>query len=226
MPGQRAALVIIDLQYDFLPGGALGVANGHEVVTVVERLLDAIDWALVVASQDLHPSHHVSFASRHQMEPFTSTLVPRPGRSELWKQELWPDHCVQGTRGCHIHASIKERLDSRPQAAVHVIHKGTDADVDEYSAFASDESKLKLKSLLKEHDIKTLFVVGLATDFCVRASTLDALTLVSQDVRVYIVREGVKGVDDTRSRETVLPELEAAGACLVSEHDIKSLLAD
>ncbi|GAA5913569.1 hypothetical protein JCM5296_001427 [Sporobolomyces johnsonii] len=228
------ALLIVDPQYDFLPpSGSLAVAHGDTILPHVYRLLDEGNWTLVVASQDLHPPSHISFASRHGVEPFGTTTVRHPRTGEEVKQELWPDHCVEGTRGAGggegaarqvgREGDGNRRFDSRERGNA----QGTDRDFDAYSAFAVPLSSstqdgspelAPLSQLLHEAHIDTLVVCGLATDFCVRASVLAALEA-GQAARtpwkVLVVKEAVKGVHPDEE-ERVLSELEAAGAKVVS----------
>ncbi|GAA5849408.1 hypothetical protein JCM9279_000895 [Rhodotorula babjevae] len=251
-----AALLLVDVQYDFLPpSGALGVPSGDDVLPVCHDLLDRGDWALVVASQDYHPSGHISFASTHSLPAFSSTRVadPRSGTDAKDKeQELWPDHCVQGTKGCEIEEGVRRRMDERSEKGTRceVVRKGSDRDLDAYSSFASplshpSSSPSPLTQLLLDAHITTLVVVGLATDFCVRASVLDALSQpwarapprsssepserddeasAPPPGRVLVVREGTRGVDPERS-ERVLRELEAHGARVVGVDEALRVVA-
>ncbi|GAA6041772.1 hypothetical protein JCM8097_008327 [Rhodosporidiobolus ruineniae] len=223
-----AALILIDLQNDFLPpDGALAVPGGDAILErAVYPLIDEGEWELVVASQDYHPSGHISFASRHNLPPFSSTLVslpPERGGAQI-EQELWPDHCVRETRGCEFETGVQERLDRLRASGgrVEVVQKGADIDLDAYSAFAiplsdPNQDESPLTRLLLAAAIDTLVVVGLATDFCVRASVLAAIAAAQHSKRrwkVLVVREGVKGVFAERE-EAVLKELEEAGAEVV-----------
>ncbi|GAA5919642.1 hypothetical protein JCM6882_004877 [Rhodosporidiobolus microsporus] len=242
-----AALILVDVQYDFLPpSGALAVPTGDAILPHVYRLLEEGEWGIVVASQDYHPRGHVSFASRHGRSPFSSIEVPLPpsrGGGQI-TQELWPDHCVQGTRGCELEEGVRKRLDAIQASGgkIEVIQKGCDVDLDAYSAFAiplsaanQDESPLARTlfgarpSALASHvtsspsfppvdaNIDTVVVCGLATDFCVRATVLAALES-AQGARVawrvLVVREGVKGVFADKEEE-VLQELRTRGAEVV-----------
>jgi nicotinamidase/pyrazinamidase len=163
----KDALVVVDVQHDFLPGGALAVAHGDAVVAPIAAL--APRFATVVATQDWHPPGHVSFASSHPgRNPYETAELPQ-GR-----QELWPDHCVQGSRGASLHPGL-------PDAAISlVLRKGTRRDVDSYSAFREnvgpDGSRptTGLGAWLAARGARRVFVCGLARDFCVRASAVDA----------------------------------------------------
>ncbi|BGP18760.1 hypothetical protein JCM10213v2_006839 [Rhodosporidiobolus nylandii] len=227
----HSALLLVDIQHDFLPpSGALAVPQGDSILPgAVYRLLDEGKWDLVVASQDFHPPSHISFASRHRLPPFSSTSVALPsqrGGGEK-EQELWPDHCVQGTWGCEFDEGVQERLrrieEGGDGGKVEVVRKGTDIDLDAYSAFAvplssANQSESALTRLLLDSHITTLVVVGLATDFCVRATVLAALEAAAAakvQWRVLVVREGVKGVYPEKE-EATLSELREKGAEVVS----------
>lgn len=161
------ALLVVDLQHDFLPGGALAVPAGDEVVAPIARLAPA--FAMVVATQDFHPPGHVSFASAHPgRRPYESLSLPQGA------QELWPDHCIQGTRGAVLHAGLPDR------ALTLVLRKGTRREVDSYSAFRENAGPdgrrptTGLAAWLQARGVRRVFVCGLARDFCVRWSALDA----------------------------------------------------
>ncbi|HEX9051826.1 MAG TPA: nicotinamidase [Anaeromyxobacter sp.] len=162
----RDALVVVDLQHDFLPGGALAVGGGDAVVAPIAALAPA--FATVVATQDWHPPGHVSFASAHPgRRPYETVALPHGS------QELWPDHCVAGSRGAALHPAL-------PDAAITlVLRKGTRRDVDSYSAFRENvgpdgsRPSTGLGAWLKARGIRRAFVCGLARDFCVRATAVD-----------------------------------------------------
>ena len=163
---RRDALLVIDLQHDFLPGGALAVREGDRVIAPIAEL--ACRFATVVATQDFHPLRHVSFASTHGRPPFTPFTVE--GRERM----LWPDHCVAGTRGAALHPSL-------PDARVTLIlRKGTRRAIDSYSAFREDadaggeRASTGLGAWLKAREVGRVYLTGLARDYCVKASALDA----------------------------------------------------
>ena len=156
-------LVVVDVQNDFMPGGALAVPRGDEVVALINRIATRFD--NVVLTQDWHPRGQVSFASAHPgRKPFETIDLP------YGKQVLWPDHCVQGTPGAGFHAQL-----DIPKAQL-VVRKGYHHEVDSYSAFLEADRKTRtgLAGYLKERGVKRLFFCGLATDFCVAWSALDA----------------------------------------------------
>jgi len=165
------ALLVVDLQRDFLPGGALGVAGGDEIVAPVAALASrfAGRFATVVATQDWHPPGHVSFASSHPgAVPFTT--LPRP----VGPQELWPDHCVRASSGAALHPALPD------EAVTLVLRKGTRREVDSYSAFRENvgpdgrRPTTGLGAWLSARGVRRVFVCGLARDFCVRFSAVDA----------------------------------------------------
>ncbi len=163
----RDALLVVDLQHDFLPGGALGVAGGDRILAPVAAL--APRFATVVATQDWHPPGHVSFASSHPgAQPFT--LLPRP----VGAQELWPDHCVRRSHGAALHPALPDEV------VTLVLRKGTRPDVDSYSAFRENvgpdgqRPTTGLGGWLAARGVRRVFLCGLARDFCVRASAVDA----------------------------------------------------
>jgi len=175
------ALILVDLQNDFCPGGALAVPHGDEVIAVANRLMPR--FPLVVATQDWHPADHGSFARSHAGgKPFDlGELAGLP-------QVLWPAHCVQGTPGAELHAG----LDRTRIAAV--LPKGTDRTVDSYSGFV-DNGRRKTTGLadwLRRHHVDAVTVMGLATDYCMKATTLDAVAL---GLATRVVLDGCRGVE-------------------------------
>ncbi|MGI9614755.1 MAG: bifunctional nicotinamidase/pyrazinamidase, partial [Acidimicrobiales bacterium] len=160
------ALLLIDIQIDFLPGGALAVADGDAVVAVANSLLD--EYELVVATQDWHPADHRSFASQHDGHEIGEVID-----LEGLDQVLWPDHCVERSAGAAFASELRvERID-------HVVRKGTDRNVDSYSGFF-DNARRKatgLHELLAGLEVDAVDIVGLATDYCVQFSALDVVDL-------------------------------------------------
>jgi nicotinamidase/pyrazinamidase len=165
----RTALIVADAQPDFLPGGALAVAGGDQILAPLGKLLTSNRFSLIVATQDWHPPHHVSFASSHpRKRPFDT--IELYGREQV----LWPDHCVQGTPGAALYADL-------PWHGVSaIIRKGTDPHVDSYSAFrnnwnaAGERTPTGLAGYLRERGIDAVVVCGLARDYCVRWTAEDA----------------------------------------------------
>ena len=175
------ALVVIDVQNDFCPGGALAVADGDAVVPVINRLLAGFDH--VVLTQDWHPAGHSSFASQHPgMAAFSTTAM------SYGEQTLWPDHCIQGTQGAAFHPDLVWT------SAELVLRKGYRAAIDSYSAFFENdhETPTGLGGYLKERGISKLTMAGLATDFCVGFSALDARRL---GFEVTVATDGCRAID-------------------------------
>ena len=202
------ALVLVDLQYDFMPGGALAVARGDETVPVAQRLMPRFD--TVVATQDWHPPDHGSFADNHpNRKPYDlHELAGLP-------QVLWPPHCVQGTRGAELH----DDLDRARITAV--FRKGTDPAIDSYSGFYDNGHRKAtgLADWLNARGITELFVLGLATDYCVKYTTLDARQL---GFAVSLVVDGCRGVNiDPNDSDRAIEEMRAAGATIVDSATIR-----
>jgi nicotinamidase/pyrazinamidase len=192
-----SALVVVDIQYDFLPGGSLAVNDGDAIIPLVNRLGRRFE--NVVLTQDWHPAGHVSFASSHKgAAPFSLIDLP------YGKQVLWPDHCVQGSHGAALSADL-----ALPRAQL-VIRKGFHPDVDSYSGFfeADRRTPTGLTGYLKERGIGRLFVVGLATDFCVAWTALDARR---QGFETVVVEDACRAIDHDGSLGRALADMDAAG---------------
>jgi nicotinamidase/pyrazinamidase len=198
-------LLLIDLQYDFMPGGALAVAHGDEVVPVANRLAQA--FSHVVLTQDWHPAQHVSFAANHAgRQPFETIALP------YGEQVLWPTHCVQGTAGAELHRDLHV-----PHARA-VIRKGHHADVDSYSAFleADRVTPTGLAGYLRETGAhgaahggaKRVYCCGLATDYCVAWSALDAR---AAGFEVVLIEDASRAIDLNGSLAAAWEQLRAAG---------------
>jgi nicotinamidase/pyrazinamidase len=197
----RDLLLVVDMQNDFCPGGALAVPQGDEIVPVVNRL--ARDFAHVVLTQDWHPPGHSSFASAHPGHAVFST-VDMPYGTQI----LWPDHCVRGSAGAAFHPAL-----DIPRAEL-VLRKGYHAAIDSYSAFRENDRKTAtgLASYLKERGFERVTLCGLATDFCVFYSALDA---VAAGFATTVVIEACRGIDRDGSIAQALDEMRAAGVTLV-----------
>lgn len=205
-PDDASALLVIDVQNCFLPGGSLAVKDGDQVVPVINRI--AKNFANVVMTQDWHTAGHISFASSHAgKKPFETVDLP------YGKQVLWPDHCVQGTDG----ASLSKDL-SIPQAEL-IIRKGFHKDVDSYSAFTEADGKTTtgLAAYLEARQIKRLFVAGLATDFCVAWTALDAR---KAGFETYVVEDACRGIDTQGSLAKAWADMAKAGVKRIQSADI------
>jgi nicotinamidase/pyrazinamidase len=185
-----AALVLVDIQNDFCPGGALAVDEGDQIVPVVNRLMPL--FPLVISTYDWHPENHISFKERGGP---------------------WPPHCVQGTRGAELHPEIdSDRIDMH-------LRKASTPDKDEYSEFAGfDEAGHTLDEVLKSENVRRVFVVGLATDYCVRATVLDGL---KAGYDVYAVTDAMRAVNvNPDDGAKALEEMALSGARLVTSDEV------
>jgi nicotinamidase/pyrazinamidase len=197
MVPMRACLLVVDVQNDFCPGGALAVPKGDEVVPVVNRLAERFED--VVLTQDWHPRGHISFASSHPgKKPFETIVLP------YGQQVLWPDHCVQATRGAAFHDQLQ-----LAKAQV-VIRKGFHRAIDSYSGFveADRETSTGLAGYLKERGFATLYVCGLATDFCVAWTALDGR---AAGFDVSVVEDACRAIDLEGSLARAWGDMAAAG---------------
>ncbi len=202
------ALLIVDIQNDFCPGGALAVPDGDTIIPVVNKLIDHFD--VIIQTQDWHPENHSSFASSHDgKDPFDTVEM------DYGTQVLWPDHCVQGSEGAEFHKDLNT-LKSQV-----VIRKGFRKDIDSYSTFFENDQKTAtgLKGYLKQRGITDLYTVGLATDFCVKWSILDGI---DEGFNMHIVENAVKGIDLNGSLEEAWDEMKKKGVKLTQSKDILS----
>jgi nicotinamidase/pyrazinamidase len=197
----KKTLIVVDIQNDFVPGGALAVPDGDAVVPVANRLMPQYD--LVVATQDWHPADHQSFASQHPGK--------QPGdviRLAGLEQVLWPDHCVQGTPGA---AFVKALHTTHFRK---IFHKGTDPDIDSYSGFFDNGHRKStgLDAFLKEQGVTAFDIMGLATDYCVKFTVLDALKL---GFGVTVIPAGCRGIDlNPGDCEKAIEDMKRTGATL------------
>jgi nicotinamidase/pyrazinamidase len=200
------ALVVIDLQNDFCPGGALAVAGGDEIVPVVNSLGKRFDHALM--TQDWHPRGHISFASAHPGAQPYSTMEAAYGT-----QTLWPDHCVQGTAGAELHPGL-----SIPHAEL-ILRKGFRASIDSYSAFLENDhfTATGLAGYLRERGLKRLFLCGLAYDFCVRFSAIDGTAL---DFECLVIEDACRAVGLPGSVKATDQAFEEAGIQRIRVSDL------
>jgi nicotinamidase/pyrazinamidase len=201
------ALILVDLQYDFCPGGALAVARGDETIAVANRLIPY--FSTVVATQDWHPADHDSFAIRHPGKQ-AGDVIDLAGAPQV----LWPPHCVQGTPGAELHADL-------PRAKItEVFPKGTDRTIDSYSGFFDNGHKKStgLADWLRERWITRVYVMGLATDYCVKATVLDARQL---GFDTWVIEDGCRAVElAPGDGDRAFAAMRAAGATLVESGSI------
>lgn len=205
-PAASAALVVIDVQNDFCPGGALAVADGHAVVPLVNRVLRR--FGTRVYTQDWHPADHRSFAASHPgAAPFSLTEMP------YGPQVLWPTHCVQGTPGADFHPALE--LD----AADLILRKGFRPHVDSYSAFYENDrtTPTGLAGYLRERGVDAVWLAGLATDFCVHYSALDAARL---GFAVTLLEDACREIDLDGSHAAALAAMAGAGVALARASEL------
>ena len=204
-----AALVIVDVQNDFCPGGNLAVNGGDQVVPVINKLRNAFN--TVVLTQDWHPAGHSSFASTHKAEPFTTKEM------DYGTQVLWPDHCVQNSEGAEFRSDLTlSRGDGN-----WIIRKGTNPAIDSYSAFFENDQKTRptfndgktFTEKMKERGVKTLVFTGLAFDYCVGWNALDA------------VKEGFNAVVVEDATRAIAPDTEAAMRKQLADAGVKVVKA-
>jgi nicotinamidase/pyrazinamidase len=201
------ALLLIDLQYDFCPGGALAVARGDETIPVANRLMPK--FSTIIATQDWHPKEHGSFATNNGKQPYDlGELAGLP-------QVMWPAHCVQNTRGAELHHELDRNL------ITEVFRKGTDPAIDSYSGFFDNGHRRStgLGDWLKQRDVSELCILGLATDYCVKFTALDALKL---GFEVTVVADGCRGVNiSADDSEKAIAQMRGAGAKIAASHAVE-----
>ncbi len=202
------ALILVDIQNDFLPGGALAVTDGDAVIAVANALAPA--FSLVVATQDWHPAGHESFASQHA-DRSPGEVIDLHGLPQV----LWPDHCVQGSSGAEFAAALTVTPDA-------VFQKGTDQRVDSYSGFFDNGRRhaTGLAEFLRGKGVDSVFVMGLATDYCVRFTALDAA---SCGFDTTLVEDGCRGVElSAGDVQAAVDEMRAAGIAIVTSAQVES----
>ena len=201
------ALILVDLQNDFLPGGALAVPEGDQVIEVANRLIPKFE--LVIATQDFHPANHQSFASQHSRKE-VGEIIQLEGQEQI----LWPDHCISGTNGAELASNLlRERIS-------HVVPKGTDPNIDSYSGFFDNGHRqvTGLHDLLQSHNINRLFIMGLATDYCVKFTVLDALQL---GHKVHLIQDGCRGVNLNEGDVAhAIQQMQTSGARIINSDEI------
>jgi nicotinamidase/pyrazinamidase len=187
------ALILVDIQNDFMPGGPLAVPGGDEIIPLVNELQNS--FTLVVATQDWHPQSHKSFASNHPgKKPFESITL------HGLEQVLWPDHCIQGSRGAQIHPAI---LINKVEG---IFRKGMDPEIDSYSGFYDNGYKKStgLAGYLRERKIKKVYVCGLAADYCVYYTAKDSL---KENFETYFIEDATRAIDTNgfvKAKENIL----------------------
>jgi len=205
-PKADSALLVVDIQNSFTPGGSLAVNKGDEIIPLVNRLARRFD--NVVLTQDWHPADHISFASSHPgKQPFELIDLP------YGRQVLWPDHCVQGSDGAALHEGV-----DIPHAQL-IIRKGFNRHVDSYSAFleADRVTKTGLDGYLASRGIRTVYIAGLATDFCVAWTALDARKF---GLDAIVIEDACRAIDTNGSLAAAWRDMEAAGVKRMHAHQL------
>ena len=203
----KQALILVDIQNDFVPGGALPVAEGDRVVPIANRLQKHFD--LIVATQDWHPANHGSFASQHAGKTI-GDVIDLHGLPQV----LWPDHCVQRSNGAEFHPDLDRSRVAR------VFQKGVDPEIDSYSGFFDNGHRrgTGLAEYLKSQGVTHVFVCGLATDYCVKFTALDALKL---GFKTHLIEDACRGVNlRPGDGQRAVEEMRAAGVTVTNSQDI------
>ena len=202
------ALLVTDVQNDFCPGGGLAVPNGDEIVPLVNSI--ANDFDHVLFTQDWHPAGHLSFASSHEgKEPFDTIEL------DYGEQILWPDHCVQGTTGAAFHPDLNV------DRGELIIRKGFRQQIDSYSAFFENDKRTPtgLTGYLRERGIDTLYLVGLALDFCVHWTAFDGR---KQGFDVVVIKDATRAIDTQGSLDHAMRRMQDAGAEITTIDEIRA----
>jgi len=203
----KKALIMIDLQNDFCPGGSLAVPEGDQVIPLANALQPQFDW--VIATQDWHPKAHTSFASNHPGHKVGEVVMV-----EGLPQILWPNHCVQHTQGAEFHPQLDTHKITK------IFQKGINKHIDSYSAFFDNahQRSTGLNDFLREKGIEEVYMIGLATDYCVKYSVLDAVQL---GFHVYVIEDACRGVE-LKSGDSMraIEEMKIAGAKMIRSKDL------
>lgn len=206
--GNRA-LLIIDIQNDFLPGGSLAVPDGDEIIPLVNKLQEKFE--LIIATKDWHPKNHKSFASQHKYKR-TGDIVILNGQEQI----LWPDHCVQNSFGSEFPSTLNTEKIER------VFYKGMDKNIDSYSGFLdNNRKKTGLEEYLKQKQVKDIYIAGLATDYCVKYTAFDGK---AAGFNVFVIEDVCRGVDLNKGDvEKALKEMEEKGIKMIKIMGIENL---
>jgi nicotinamidase/pyrazinamidase len=202
----ESALIVVDIQNDFCPGGVLAVPDGDAIIPAANSLLAA--YPISVLTQDWHPLNHCSFASAKSLPPFSLDTSAEP------PNVLWPDHCVAGTKGADFHPALQS------WKARFIIRKGTRKELDSYSAFFENDgvTPTGLSGLLSSLGIQRVLVCGLATDYCVKATALDARRV---GFKVVIVEDAIKGIDaNPGDIDKAKKQMRDAGCVFAKTHEL------
>jgi nicotinamidase/pyrazinamidase len=209
---KKSALIMVDIQNDFCEGGSLAVPEGGRIVPLANQVQALFD--LVIATQDWHSEDHTSFASNHPGYHVGDTIDIK-GVTQI----LWPDHCIQGSKGALFHP----QLDTHK--VKHIVHKGIDKNIDSYSAFF-DNAHLRdteLNDYLRGEQVDDIFILGLATDYCVKYTALDAVHL---GFHVYVIQDACRGVElQPGDSARAINEMREAGVIIIEAKDITHYLS-
>ena len=200
----KTALIVVDVQNDFCEGGALEVKNGNDVIPVINSLVASRKFDLIIATQDWHPGEHKSFASNHKSKSVYE-IIKLNGIDQV----LWPDHCIQRTKGArfHNHLYLGKKF--------KVFKKGTNPEIDSYSGFYDNDHKSStgLTDYLIKNEVSDVFVTGLATDYCVKFTALDSI---KEGFKTFVIKDAVRGVNVNRDDSNIaFNDLKKAGVKLV-----------
>ena len=206
----NSVLLVVDVQNGFTPGGNLAVTHADQIIPLINQL--STQFSHVVLTQDWHPDNHISFVDNHQdKQPYQQIEL------DYGQQVLWPKHCVQGTQDAKFHPDLKI------EHAQLIIRKGCNPQIDSYSAFqeADRQTKTGLAGYLKERGIEQVFVVGIATDFCVAWSAIDSAHL---GFKTYVIEDACQGIDLNGSLAEAWQNMQQAGVIRIQAHDVVSHL--
>ncbi|MEM9490758.1 MAG: bifunctional nicotinamidase/pyrazinamidase [Myxococcota bacterium] len=201
------ALVLIDIQNDFCPGGSLAVPDGDQVISIANRMQKHFE--LIVATQDWHPANHGSFAANHK-DKTPGQVIDLHGLEQV----LWPVHCVQDSRG----AQFVDELDM--ERVAQVFQKGTNPDIDSYSGFYDNDHRQStgLTDYLRQQGVEDIYVMGLATDYCVKFTALDAI---GDGFRVYLISDGCRAVElQPGDSAAAIEAMRSGGAAIINSGQI------
>ena len=204
----KRALIVVDVQNDFGPGGALAVSRGDEIVPIINDLMAREYFDLIVATQDWHPANHLSFASQHGKTP--GEMIVLNGQTQV----LWPDHCVESTPGAELVSELETSRIAR------IFQKGQKREVDSYSGFFDNDHQTEtgLGGYLKTENVDEVFVCGLATDYCVKYSALDAKAL---GFATHLIEDASRGVNlQSDDVEKAVQEMKDAGVLVVQSTEL------
>lgn len=196
----KKALIVVDVQNDFCEGGALEVKNGNEIIPIINELIKSKKFDFIIATQDWHPRKHKSFASNHKNKKVYDVI-----NLNGMKQVLWPDHCIQRTKGARFHSNLN--LGEK----YYVFKKGKNPNIDSYSGFYDNDHKTStgLTEFLTRNNVREIYITGLATDYCVKFTAIDS---VFEGYKTFVIKDAVRGVninkDDSKKAFNEMKEKE------------------